>query len=80
MNCSGVISGYSVFPQIKCLHVKFFNFFEDLINKVLGIILPVQISVFFGVPFLGYTAVDGIDQLHLNSDLNYLHTIKLIEN
>lgn len=56
------------------------TFVKDLINKVLGIILPVQISESFGLHFLGYITVDGIDQLHVNSDLNSLHTIKLIEN
>lgn len=53
---------------------------KDLINKVLGIIFPVQFSMSSAVPFLSYLTVNSIDQVHVNSDLNSLHTIKLIEN
>jgi len=55
------------------------TFVNDLFNKVLGIILPVQISVSDGTPFLGYITVDAIDQLCVNSDLNSLHATKFIE-
>lgn len=84
MNCSGVISGYSVdficSLRLNVYMLSYLTFMKVLINKVLGIIFPVQFSMSFAVTFLGCLTVDSIDQVHVNSDLNFLRTIKLIEN
>lgn len=84
MNRSGVISGYSVnfifSLRLNVYMLSYLTFMKVLINKVLGIIFPVQFSMSFAVTFLGYLTVDSTDQVHVNSHLNSLRTIKLIEN